>query len=261
MQTSLLQEQRKRKKATMARKKQNVMTDRERILINIAAMLAHDLNYYQMLSVVKEHERQWPNSMRPIRTDWGMFGRPQYKKGDLVVCFTSSGRQQNPWLVSFVEEDGCKHDPQGLLLRAIGTDQLCDYSNESFIKLTGIPARLLWEGDQYQFSLKLHKALNKIGNYQHVFRGLEFPEAFRAAVYIGERWGGLSNPTKPYIIEFPFNKRMSVKSIIATLEANGFGTREFEPDTGDYKGPMQGLAVITRGDLVETLQSQGVKIQ
>lgn len=245
----------------MAKKNVNAMTDRERILINIAAELAHEVEYYQRLPVVQAHERQWPDSARPIRTEWGVLNRPKYQKGDLVVCFTSTGRQQNPWLISFVEADGCKHDAQGLLLRAIGTNNLCDYSNESFIRITGIPARLLWEGDQYQFSLKLHKALRKLDNYLHVFRGLEFPESNRAVVYIGQRWGGMSKPTKPYTVEIQFAKRTSVKSIISSLEAAGFGTREFEPDDGSYQGPMQGLAVITRADIVKTLQASGVDIK
>lgn len=239
----------------------NEMTDRERILVNIAAELAHEVEYYQRLPAVQEHERQWPTSARTIRTEWGMMRRPKYQKGDLVVCFTSTGRRENPWLISFVEADGCKDDPRGLLLRAIGTDKLCDYSNESFIRITGIPARLLWEGDQYQFSLKLHRALTKLDNYQHVFRGLEFLEPNLALVYIGQRWGGLGNPTKPYTIEIPFSKRMSIKAIIAHLEKNGFGTREFELDDGTYQGPMQGLAVLTRPDIVKTLQASGVDIK
>lgn len=239
----------------------NAMTDRERILVNIAAELAHEVEYYQRLPVVQAHERQWPNSARSIRTEWGLTGRPKYEKGDLVVCFTSTGRQQNPWLISFVEADGCKDDPRGLLLRAIGTNSLCDYSNESFIRITGIPARLLWEGDQYQFSIKLHKALRKLDNYTHVFRGLEFPGPNKAIVYIGERWGGLGRPTKPYTVEIPFSKRTGIKQIISTLEDGGFGTREFEADDGSYQGPMQGLAVITRTDVVKTLQASGVDIK
>lgn len=238
----------------------NVMTDRERILVNVAAELAHEVEYYQRLPVVQEHERQWPDNVRSIRTEWGMIKRPKYKRGDLVVCFTSTGRQQNPWLISFVEADGCKDDAHGLLLRAIGTDRLCDYSNESFIRITGIPARLLWEGDQYQFSIKLHRALSKIGNYMHVFRGLEFPESNRAIIYIGERWGGLGKSTKPYTVEIPFTKRMSIKAIVAALETNGFGIREFEPDDGTYQGPMQGLATITRTDVVKTLAAEGIDI-
>ncbi len=244
----------------MARRNINAMTDRERILVNIAAQLAHEVEYYQRLPVVQEHERRWPDNARSVRTQWGCINRPRYHKGDLVVCFTSTGMRQNPWLISFVEADGCKHDAQGLLLRAIGTNNLCDYSNESFIRITGIPARLLWEGDQYQFSLKLHKALRKLDNYMHVFRGLEFPEPSRAIVYIGQRWGGLDKPTKPYTVEIPFTKRTSIKAIVATLETNGFGTREFEPDDGTYEGPMHGLAVIKRADVVQTLQAAGANI-
>lgn len=241
--------------------KQFTDSDRARILINVVSMLAHEVEYYQRLPVVQQHEAQWPDSARNIRAKWDCMGRPQYEKGDLVVCFTSSGRQQNPWLISFVEADGCKDDPRGLLLRAIGTDKLCDYSNESFIRITGIPERLLWEGDKRQFSLKLNKALRKIDNYIHVFRGLEFPEPNRAKVYIGERRGGLNQNTKPYIIEIPFTKRMSVKAVIVALEAGGFGTREFELDDGTYQGPMQGLAVITRPALVKSLQAEGVAIK
>lgn len=245
----------------MRKKNPNAMTDRERILVNIAAELAHEVEYYQRLHVVQAHEQQWPDSARRIRAEWTALGNPKYNKGDLVVCFTSTGRQQNPWLISFVEADRCKHDPHGLLLRAIGTDKLCDYSNESFIKITGIPARLLWEGDQYQFSIKLHKALVKFDKYGHVFRGLEFPEPDRAIVYIGERWGGLNKPTKPYTVEIQFSKRTTIREVMTRLRAAGFGTRDFEPDDGEYKGQMQGLAVISRTDVVKTLQAAGVNIK
>lgn len=236
-------------------------SDRARILVNIVSMLAHEVEYYQRSLAVRQHEAEYPDSARSIRTNWDCIGRPEYKKGDLVVCFTSSGRQQNPWLVSFVEANGCKDDSRGLLLRAIGTDNLCDYSNESFIRITGIPERLLWEGDKRQFSLKLNKALRKLDNYIHVFRGLEFPEPNIAKVYIGERWGGLNKKTKPYTIEIPFAKRTSIKAIITALEAGGFGTREFEIDDGSYEGPMQGLTTITRTDLVKSLQAEGIAIK
>jgi hypothetical protein len=202
------------------------MTDRERILTNIAALLAEEVCRLQRIPAVREQLAN-PRCLGHIRVE-DPYERPAFKKGDLVLCQTSTGLQQNPFLVSFVEADGNKNDPRGLVLRAIGTNQLCDYSNENFCKITGIQGRFLFEGAQREFSVKLHKALRKIGSYNHRFREVSFPEDWVAEVRIGEPFGGLNKPTKDYLIRIPFTKRMAIKAIVAQLVEQGYGTREFE---------------------------------
>lgn len=235
-------------------------TDRERILINIAALLASELAHLQSRPDVQRYMAS-PHSLSRIFCEWDLFNKKPFRKGELVVCQSSTGRQQNPWLVSFVEQQGFANEPRGLVLRAIGSRDLCNYGNESFIRINGIAERLLWEGEKHAFSRKLHKALRVLDNYGHRFRGLEFPEDGVATVYIGQVFGGLGKPTKPYSVSIAFNKRTSVKGIISQLKAQGFGTREFELDDGTYSGPMEGFATFTRESLIQTLQAEGVELK
>lgn len=244
---------------TMATGVEQNFTDRERILINIASALAHEVSHLQSLPEVRRYlDNQ--HSLSRVRCDWSAFNDREFKKGDLVACFTSHPRQQNPWLIAFVED---KHptDASGLVLRAIGSQDTCNYGNESFIRISGIAERLLWEGGKHAFSRKLNKAIAILDSYVHRFRGLEFREEGIASVFIGQVWGGLDKKTKPYELRIKFSKRTSVKNIIAQMQEQGFGTREFEPDDGSYTGPMQGLSCIKRDDLVGTLEAQGIKLK
>jgi hypothetical protein len=234
----------------------HVDSDRERILTNIAGYLASELASLQALPIVKNY-MNGPHSMTRIRADWF---RDDLQKGDLVLCATSIGRQQHPWLVSFVEADYRRGQEQ-CLLRAIGTDSTCNYGNESFTRITGIPESLLWEGKKRQFEVKLKKAFRQFDMYIHRFRGLEFPTDGMAHVFIGEIWGGLAKKTKPYCITVTFTPKTTVKAIVSALKDQGLGTREFETDDGAYDGPMQGLTSFTRESLVKSLEADGFQLK
>jgi hypothetical protein len=234
-------------------------TDRERILVNICAALAHELSHLQSLPEVQRY-MQNPHSLSSVRCSWGYWNKEPFIKGDLVACFTSYARQQNPHLVSFVEGPH-PTDSSGLALRAIGTNDICNYGNESFIRISGIPERLLWEGDRHQFAMKLSRAFAKLDNYGHRFRGLRFREDGLASVFVGEVFGGWGKGTKPYEMQIKFTKRTSIKNIIAQMKEQGFGTREFEPNDGTYSGPMQGLMTVKRDDLVKGLEAQGIELK
>lgn len=239
---------------------QDNMTDRERILMNIAAMLAQELCSLQRLPSVREYMNN-PHTLSHIRMEEGsFFDRKPYQKGDLVLCQTSVGRQQNPWLISFVEANGCKNDPRGLLLRAIGEAKVCDYGNESFVKITGIPERLLWEGRKQRFAEKLHKALKTLDTYIHRYRGLSFPEEGQADVTFGEMFGGLSKPSKPYTLRVAYTPKTTIKSIVQQLESQGFGTRAFEPADGSYSA-FQNPQPITRNTLVAALGAAEIAVK
>lgn len=228
--------------------------------MNIAALLAAEVSYLQSLPGVRERIAN-PHSLSRVRVEEHWLEKIDHQKGELVGCATSIGRQQNKWLISFVEGPHGKGDSGGLALRAIGTDDICDYSNESFMRITGIPERFLWEGDKHQFSLKLQKALRHFDSYGHRFRGLEFPEPGTAHVFIGEVFGGMGRDTKPYRIDIKFDKKTTIKSVIKQMEAQGFDKREFEVDDGKYDGPMQGLGKITRDDLVGALSASGIQLK
>lgn len=226
------------------------MSDRERILMNIASMLAQELCSLQLLPSVREYMNN-PNSMSYIRVESGYATKPKYEKGDLVLCQTSVGRNQNPWLISFVEGPSTT-DSSGLLLRSIGGSGTCNYGNESFARIVGIPERLLWEGDKQRFAEKLAKALRKLDTYIHRYRGLSFAEDGQADVTFGEIWGGLSKKSKPYTLRVVYTRKTTIKSIIAQLEEQGFGTRKFELEDGEptqFMNPQP----ITRTTLIAAL--------
>lgn len=241
----------------MRRKQQD--NDRERILVNIAALLASELASLQALPILQDYLKSQHCSR--VRAQW--FCR-ELRRGDLVVCGTSAALQQNPWIISFVEENGIEGDPGGALLRAIGTDALCNYGNESFTKITGIPERLLWSGEQHKLAVKVSKAFKQLGNYTHRFRGLQFDQndEHTAYVFVGECFGGLlgDKKTKPYRITIKFGRKTTIKSIISQMEDQGFGKRDFEPDDGSYEGPMQGVASFTKESLTSAIEASGFNL-
>jgi len=243
--------------------KNDKMTDRERILTNIAAILAIELEKLQMLPEVRRYMAS-PHSISHVLCEWDLFNKKPFAKGELVVCRTSTGIQQNPWLISFVHEQGIPHDPHGLCLRAIGTDKLCNYGNESYVRVVGIHEKFLWEGDKQSAATKIHKALRSLLNYGHRFRGIEFDKENTgiAYVYIGEVFGGGlgKQATKPYKLTVSFTKKTTIKAIAKQMKEQGCGTREFEPEDGNTEGP-QNPKPITRDGLIQSIEASGIELK
>ena len=241
-------------------------TDRERILVNIAAHLAEEL--YSLRLFVPDVDRYYTSSrcMSPITVTGGFGSEPSkkpFKKGALVVCNTACRIHTNdPYLVSFVESNGIKNDPNGLVLRAIGSEKMCNYGNENFLEVVGIPEKFLWEGPRWKFATKLYAALRqlndlkehvKLDTYGHRYRGLEFVDDSSAQVWVGECFGGLGVKTKPYSITVTFNSKTTVKGIVQQLKNGGYGSRLFEPEDGKSDAPFGNPQSITRSDLIDTL--------
>lgn len=202
--------------------------DRERILCNIAAILASELHALHLLPAVQAYVND-DNMGHRVKVKSGTFRKEPYEKGALVACWTSTGRQQNPFLISFVAENGIENDPRGLVLRAIGTNDLCMYGNESFIEITGIQEEMLWEGEKRRFAQKVMKAYRKISDWGHRFRKIEFVDDSTALIWVGEAFGGLRKRSKPYSITTTW-KRVTIKHIEQVMLAQGYGTRQFEPE-------------------------------
>lgn len=237
--------------------KDYVDSDRERILCNLAALLGQEL-----ASLQSDTSRLLPRRNNRIQAKW-YCNPPEVKVGDLVICGTSTGGQQNPYLISIVHEVGIPNDPRGCCLRAIGTSFLCNYGNESFTVLTGVHEYMLYEGIHREIYRKVNQAYAKLFTYRHRFRGLRFDpmSAGLAVLSIGEVFGGLSKPTIPYQIEIRFKKTISIKSIIKQMLDQGYGKREFEADSGQYEGPREGYTSFTRDSLVSELQTHGIDIK
>jgi hypothetical protein len=238
--------------------------DRERILCNIAAQLAYELSKLQSHPIVQEHFRKFPDYPH-ILCHHEFWNKTPFKKGELAVASGSCLYQQNPWLIGFVEEQGIPHDPNGLLLRAIGTNEMCTYGNESFIRITGIDEKFLWEGEKRAFAVKLQKAMKKMDCFIHRFRGLKFASDTVADVYIGEYHGGIlrtKNGSKPYVLHITFNKKTTLKGITSQMEEQGFGKREFEEVDGkEDEMPFGNPQAITREDIVDTMSTAGIELK
>lgn len=204
-------------------------SDRERVLLNIAASLAGQLASIQATPYIASKMDE-PNSMYGrIRAKWYC---DDFKPGDLVVC-GSAGYKQNPWVLSEVIEVGIPNDPRGALLRAIGTNDLCSYGNESFTKLTGFYEPLLLEGVRYATWKKIHVAAARLGSYIHIVARIQFPANREgvAIVEVRERFGGHHNDglrSVNYEIEVKFGKRTSVSDIEKQLDSAGFEKRKFD---------------------------------
>lgn len=237
--------------------------DRERILCNIAAQLAYELSKLQSLPAVQQYMSN-RHSMVGILCHHEFWNETPFKKGELAVASGSSLYQQNPFLIGFVEEQGIPNDPHGLLIRAIGTNDLCTYGNESFIRIIGINEKFLWEGPKRAFAVKLTKAMKKMDCFLHRFRGLKFASDTVADVYIGEYHGGIlrsKNGSKPYVLHITFDKKTTLKSITAQMEEQGFGKRKFEEEDGKDDLPFGNPKAITRNDLVGALGAAGIELK
>lgn len=200
---------------------QYIQTDRERVLQNIAAMLASELA--RLSWQLKDQDRN-------LVVTAGWSDEKIYEAGELVVGQTSVGLQENPWIVAEVVQRGSMYDDKGILLRALGTDKTCWYGNESFIRIKGMPEYLMWEGIQKKLESKVKKAFRKLDEHWHCYRGMWFDKTTPNVAYIvvGERYGGLSNPTKPYELKIKYNGRTTIKSIMEQMIEQGYGTRKFE---------------------------------
>lgn len=229
-------------------KTQESMSDRERILMNIAGLLAEKLFELQRFN---------SSPREGLYVSGGYCSKNDLKRGDYVVCLTSVGQQENPWVVSVVEEGG----RDAALLRSIGTDLTCNYGNEAFLRINGLPERLLWEGQRRVFQLKVYKAIQKLDTYMHRFRGIEFVSDAQARIWFGEIFGGMNKPTKPYSIAVNFSKKTTVRNIVEQLKAGGHGSRALEPDDGKGDGPFHNPQPITRETVVNALKNAGMGLK
>ncbi len=212
--------------------KEPALTDRERILTTIVSQLSST----QLLAKGNpSHDpRAADFSSGSQLVHFAYYRKPE--KGDLVIGKT--GRIDR-WKIGYFEQGNI--DGYGTsLIREIGSGLLCNYGNEEFVPILGLRKSDLYEGDEYQFYVKVRRAFGKGDEYMYRFGGVDF-EGDNAVIWIREAFGGLSlkNPSKPFSVRMQWNKRTSVKKILEIMRAGGYGTREFEP--GDPKGQPESL--------------------
>lgn len=203
----------------------STLSDRERILTTViqelstAAILCPRGNGYD--------EASWKGRSG----NDGMYVHfAHYRKpiaGDLVIGDTGSISQ---WKIGFYVEP-LNDSLGGAVIREIGSQRLCNYSNEEFTPIVGLSKTDLLEGDRYQVYLKVLKAFGKGAEYMYRFGGVDIEDA-KMTIWIREAFGGRSSSkdrgSKPFSVEMPWDKKTTVKAILAAMRAAGYGTRQFE---------------------------------
>lgn len=104
---------------------------------------------------------------RALNNDYS--GKRVYEVGDLVVAFTTI--TPNEYMVGYVHNicDDCVE------IREIGSDRICKYYNESFIKIDkSIIGYEILEGVQYKTYQKALKAVSRASCFNYRFGGIEF---------------------------------------------------------------------------------------
>lgn len=138
-----------------------------------------------------------------------LFGKEKYKKGDLVVAFTTINI--NPFCVGFVEED-MKDEEGYVLIREIGSNKLCKYYNESFIRLNKDKLGYeILEGNRYRIYIKVLKAFGYTGYWIRFF-SISFDKNI-CTVKAREAF----KDDEIFSISFKYNSKTSIRSIADML--------------------------------------------
>lgn len=206
--------------------KKTSLTDRERIL----SIVINRLMSSQLLnrSGNVHDEASW----RDHRGDMTYAHFAYYRKpvkGDLVIGRTGWIGGPHEYSIGFYDSAL----PGGAVIREIGSERLCNYTNEEFTVIAGISRFLLLEGEQYKFSQKVQAAFWKADEYSYRFGGIDFLDKFRAKVWIREAFGGHRDASVPFAVEMEFDRKTSVKKIVAMLRAGGLGTKSFRPEKAE----------------------------
>jgi hypothetical protein len=196
------------------------LTDRERILL-------HVLQGLRFSAILCRHGDPFREETWRDRGDSSMYVHfAKYRKarpGDLVMGDTGG---INEWKLAFyVRNEGSGNH----VVRDLNTGRLCNYGNEEFTPIVGLAPSQLFCGEQRQFYEKVLRAFAKGDEYMYPFGGLTFDAADEAVIWIREKWGGLGGTSVPFSCRIKFNKRTSVKAILAALRAAGYGWRPFSP--------------------------------
>ena len=134
------------------------MTDKERILTYIISRCASIMTFGGSLSD------------KPLRFEHINQDCSNLKIGDVVL---SPSFVTNPYNIGFVHE---VKSHNFLVIREIGTNNLCNYSNQLFQIIKNIPKDILYEGKYFNFYRKCQKSFRKGNLYWYAFVDFEIKE-------------------------------------------------------------------------------------
>lgn len=130
----------------------------------------------------------------------------EIKVGDLVTGMTSIW--YNDFLVGYVTE--VRSD--GLMIREIGSDRVCFYSNERFLRIDKeILGEEILEGEEYKLYQKSLKAFSECVGFRYC--GIKFD---KNKVFLSARKDFETEPA--FVVEFYYNSKTTIKSIVKKIE-------------------------------------------
>ena len=195
------------------------MTDKERILTTIV----RELCTTQLLAHHAQDECIFQDNI--LKQDgcfvhfqyegMPLFGNTKIPVGSLVMCETSG---IHDFTVGWLDHYGDDGEP---IIREIGTGRLGRVSNDVIRPIVGLRPNQLWEGDEYQFSVKVQKAFKRANNYRERF--LRIDMGHPATVVTRIVW---TDTTYTYTVNW--DKRTAIRAILAQMEFQGFGGHERE---------------------------------
>ena len=259
------------------------MTDKERILLNII----EQMNFTMSLGRKDPVTGIWTDYRGDLDAQFvsATYGKDHLlTPGALVFCSTS---RPFPWKIArYVSTVKDKHgNISHYVLRELGSDRLCNMSNESLSVLVGVPEQFLYEGHQKKVFDWCHKAIFDDDSIEGadgaVCRcgGVEFVKIdgkdefvriwIRPHIFGVKRWvkdpdgNGITGHQEyqmPYPVEFPFRKNLRYKDIISALVKAGFPKREFVCSTVEPTCGMGGQASIKVDDVLGVLKNAGITV-
>lgn len=204
----------------MPRQSKPRLTDRERILsyvvyeLTTSALLCHGGSVHD--------ESSWNSGILGKTYVHAAYYRDP-RPGDLVIGKTGFLRGPHEYSIGFYVEP-LPVNMGGAVIREIGSNRLCDYANEEFVPIVGLSKYQLLEGERYQFYQKVLQAFVKGGEYLYRFGGVDIRDQ-DATIWVREAFGCSS---EPFGIDLKWDKKTTIKTILAAMRAGGYGTRRFE---------------------------------
>jgi hypothetical protein len=199
------------------------LNDRERILMLIIERL------YFMQNELTLRARLHGDGLAAVLKNHVFFGSSSsFSGGPLQIGTLVMGMTGHvgDFKIGYIHE---VIDTHHCVIREIGSDRICDYSNESFIPIIGMSPMLLWEREQYAFSIKVQKAFRNLDAYMYRYGGIDF-DGSSATIWVREAFGGFSRTSEsiPFSVVMSYGKRTTIKAIEHALLDGGYGTRAFE---------------------------------
>ena len=167
------------------------MTDKERILMMIITRIIPALAC--SFSLEKHNEY----------IEFCMLDSSKLRIGDLVFAATTI--MPNDFMVGFLE----RIESNYYVIREIGSNRLCNYSNESFTKINKEKLGYeILEGVQYKTYRKVLKAFSDYTDYSTRFKEISFEDNM---CYVkGRKMFGNETCLS---ISFPYNSKTTIKEI------------------------------------------------